>query len=210
MSSKHRCVAIMSLAVVLGACTTTGAGASDSVPPASPVAVATLTATAIVPTATPATSSTGPSASPGGGGGASAAPPSIDPCSLLTQAEASTLMGKALGAGVSTIVDPDRVCTFKSGLTEVKVFLAPQAPDAATADKYYDLARTQLPAAVAVTDLNNLFDRAGYGDGTSQGAPVSALFVVKGTYGFDLFCGFPACSVAASVTAAQLVAGRLP
>lgn len=211
MSSKHRCVAIMSLAVVLGACTSTGAGASDSVPPASPVAVATLTATAIVPTASPTTvaSSAGPTASPGGGGGAQPTPGSIDPCTLLRTEEASRIMGKPLSAGVSTNLDPDRVCTFKSGLTEVKVFLAPPAPDKATAQAYWDMARAKVPAELPVKDLT-LFDRSAFGAGSAGGVSLSALFVIDGTNFFELFCGFPACSQAASVGGAQLIAGRLP
>jgi len=212
MSSKRRYVAILSLALTLGACTTTGAGASDSVPPASPVAVATLTATAIVPTASPTTvaSSAGPTASPGGGGGgAQPTPGSIDPCTLLRVEEASRLMGKTLSAGVSTILDPDRVCTFKSGLTEVKVFLAPPAPNSATANAYWDMARAKVPAELPVKDLT-LFDRSAFGAGSAGGVSLSALFVIDGTNFFEVFCGFPGCSQAASIGAAQLIAGRLP
>lgn len=204
MSLKHRCVSILCLALVLGACTTSASAAPSAV--SSPVAVATLTATAVV--ATPVPSTAGSSASPDGGG-AEATPSSIDPCSLLTTEEASTLMGKKLSAGVSTQLDPDRVCTYKSGLTEVKLILAPPAPDAATAQTYWDAARAEVPANLPVKDLK-LFDRAAFGAGSAGGLSLSALFVIKGTSFFDLYCGFPGCTETASVSAAQVIAGRLP
>ena len=118
-------------------------------------------------------------------------------------------MGMKLGAGVSTTVDPDRVCTFKKGLTEVKLILAPPAPDTATADAYWDAERSQVPANLPVKDLK-LFDRSAFGAGSAGGLSLSALFAIKGQYFFDLYCGLPGCSEDASVTAAQLIGGRLP
>lgn len=202
MSSKSTRVSIVTVALILGGCTTTGS-APSATPPTN-IAVGTVPPT-VAPTAsaapveTTAESSSGPSPTPG----------SIDPCTLLTADEASTLMGTKLGAGVSASLDPDRVCTFKSGLSEVKVILAPPAPDSATANAYWDAERSQVPADLPVADVT-LFDRAAYGNGSTIGAPVSALFVIKGQYFFDLYCGFPACSEAASITAAQLIGGRLP
>jgi len=197
VSSKHARVSILSLALILGACTT-GGGATS----APPVAVATLAATSV-----PVGSAT--AAPPEPSGGPQPTPGAIDPCTLLTAGEASTLMGKTLSAGVSQALDPARACTFKSGTTEVKVILAPPAPDVATATSYWDAERAQVPAGVTVTDLT-VFDRSAYSNGTPAGVPVSALFVIKGTYFFDLYCGFPACTQDASVTAAQLIVGRLP
>jgi len=207
VSSKHRYAAILSVAFVISACTTSQA----SVAPTAPPVEASLTATATVPSPSPSTAPASPSASPSGGigGGPPASPNAIDPCSLLTQAEASKLMGKPLSAGVSTQLDPDRVCTFKNGLSEVKVFLTPTAPDVATADAYYDAARADVPAGFVVDDIN-MFDRAGYGASTAGGISVSGLFVVDGLNGFEVYCGFPNCSETASAGAAILIAGRLP
>lgn len=210
MSSKFRFVTILGLAIALGACTTSASASPPASAPPSPVAVATLTATATVATPIPSTgaSPAGSSASPNGGG-AQATPSSIDPCTLLTTEEASTLMGKKLGAGVSTRVDQNRVCTFKSGLTEVKLILAPPAPDATTAQNYWDAERAQAPAEIPIKDFT-LFDRAAYGAGSYNGLSISALFVIKGIYFFDLYCGFPSCTQIASATAAQLIGDRLP
>lgn len=212
MISPIRVIAILGLAVGLSACTTGGGAATAPVASAAPIAIATLTATAVVASTVPASTvpaSADSSASLDGGGGASAPPTSIDPCTLITQAEASKLIGKPLGAGVSTRVAHDRVCTFKSGLSEVKLFLAPTAPDAATAQAYYDAARADVVPGVKVDDIGG-FDRAGYGSGDAAGVPVSALFVVHGTNGFDLYCGFPSCGEIASVAEATLVVSRLP
>ena len=204
MRSKPALALISIAAVAFGACTSSAGG--PSAPPATQVAIATLTASA-VPEATPAASpSTEPSASTGG---VPATPTSIDPCSLITADEASTAIGKKLGAGVSAKVDQLRVCTFKSGLTEVKLFLAPPAPDAATAQAYWDAERAQVPADIPIKDLSD-FDREAYGGGSAGGVSLSALFVIKGTQFFDFFCGFPMCSETASAAEAKLIGGRLP
>jgi hypothetical protein len=118
-------------------------------------------------------------------------------------------MGVKLSAGVSEILDPDRVCRFRSGNSEVGLILAPPAPDTATATAYWDAARTDLPEGVTVTDLT-LFDRSAYGFGSAAGATGSAIFVIDGQYFFDLFCLFPGCAQTASIGAATLIAGRLP
>ena len=212
MSSKHRFVAILSLAAFLSGCTTTGAGTSGSAAPTLPIAVAPPPASIILPPASPSSAapSTGPSAGSIGSAGPSATPNSIDPCSLLTQAEASTLMGKSLGAGVSTTLESLRVCTFKSGLSEVKVFLTPPATDAAAANAFYDDARANANG-LTIDDISiPPFARAGYGSGAAQGVSVSGLVVVDGNVGFEVYCGFPACSETASATAASLIGGRLP
>jgi hypothetical protein len=199
-------LALTAITAIAAACNTPAAGSSPAASTA-PVARSSLTATS-VPEAT-ATSPDPSGLETSSPGGPSSTPGDIDPCSLLTQAEASTLMGKALGAGVSTVAEPERVCTFKTGLTEVKLFLAPPAPSAATAQAYWDEARAEVPAGLPVTDLN-LFDRSAFGAGSAGGLSLSALFVIDGQYFFDLYCGLPGCSQDASVTAADLIAGRLP
>jgi hypothetical protein len=203
MTSKLARLSIVAVTLVVGACTSAAAPTNGPTQP--PVG---LQATAVVPTPTP----TAPPASPASSGavaGAQPTPGSIDPCTLLTQTEASNMTGKALGAGVSTTLDPDRVCTFKSGLSEVKLILAPAAPDAATAQAYWDSEQGQIPAGVTLK-LLTYFDRSAYASGSYAGTSISALFVISGKYFFDLFCGFPACSQGASVGGAQHIVGRLP
>jgi len=199
-------VALAMIALAVGACQTP---AADTTTAPSPVAVQSLIASSVPDTSPSSEPSSSPASTDSGLGGTPAAPTATDPCDLLTKDEASTLMGKTLGAGASTSIDNTRVCTWKSGTSEVKLFLAPPAPDTATATSYWDGMRGQLPDGVKVADLN-LFDRSAYGSGSGAGISVSALFAIKGTQFFDLFCGFPECSVKNSVTAAQLIGGRLP
>ena len=211
MRTKPALALISIAAVALGACTS---GASPSAPTAAPaasqIAVATLTASAVpVDSTSPTASSSNEPAASSGGGGAQPTPGSLDPCSLLTADEASTAMGKKLSAGVSSEAGPDRVCTFKSGLSEVKLILAPPAPDAKTAQAYWDQARSEIPADIPIKDLSD-FDREAYGSGSGAGVSISALFVIDGTTFFDFYCGFPLCAETASAAAAQLIAGRLP
>lgn len=224
MHSKPALALISFALVVLEACsasapapsTPPGSTVSQAAPAPSQVAVASLTASAVPDSSpspavspSPGTSATGEPTSSPAGAGAKPTPGSIDPCSLLSADEASKAIGKKLGAGVSAQLDPDRVCTFKSGLTEVKVILAPPAADAATAQAYWDAERSEVPAGASIKELTS-FDRSAYASGTVAGASLSALFVIDGTYFFDFYCGFPKCSQAASLATAQLIAGRLP
>ena len=205
MRSNRPLVFVSMAAVALAACSTSGA----STAPSQPVSVATLAATS-VPEATASPAAPSPASTNGGPGG-SPTPGPIDPCSLLTADEASTAVGAKLGAGVSSQLDPDRVCTWKAGTTEVKIILAPPAPDAATAQAYWDAERAQVPAGVTIDDISGPgFDRAAYGTGGQAGFSVSAMFVIHGTTFFDFYCGLKACTEIASATAATLIVGRLP
>ncbi len=190
------------LVVATAACTTAGASAGPT-----SAAIATLVATS-VPEATAAPIDTA-GASSGIAAGGSPTPGPIDPCSLLTQDEASTAVGTKLGAGAASVAGPDRVCTWKVGTTEVKLFLAPPAPDAGTAQAYWDAATPQVPKGVTFATVPG-FDRAAYGSGAASGFSVSALFVIKGAQFFDFYCGLTACTEPASVVAANAIVGRLP
>lgn len=208
MSSKHARLVTVAVALIVGACTGSGGGAGPAASTA-PVAVGTLTATSVpAPTDTLPPAGT-PEPTQAGGGGPQPTPGDIDPCTLLTQAEASAIMGKSLSAGVSTTLDPDRACTFKSGLSEVKLILAPPAPDLATATAYWDAQALAVPPGVTAVQLTQ-FDRSAYFSGSAAGVSVSALFVISGKYFFDLYCGLPACSQGAELGGAAHIVGRLP
>ena len=206
-------LAVLTIAALLGACSGSSSGAS-----ARAAAVSSLTASQVTasPTATPAVT---PVASPTGvGSGPQPTPGSVDPCTLLTSAEASGLIGTKLPAGISEVVAPARVCTFRAGTREVRLFLWPPAPDADTAKAYYDAARaealsklpTEFPGVqVHQADLT-LFDRSAYVSGSGSIGSVSAIYVVDGTQAFEIFCALAACSVDALTGGATLVAGRLP
>jgi hypothetical protein len=67
-----------------------------------------------------------------------------------------------------------------------------------------------VPAGVTVDDVSGVGDLASYGMGSSAGLSLSALFVLKGSQVFDLYCQLPGCSETASLTAGLLIVGRLP
>jgi hypothetical protein len=216
MTSRHARVTLLAAAALtLAACSSTGGGAtSGPTPPlgAAQPPVVNVQPSALIATPTPEPTAS-QSASPSDTSAAETQAPatSIDPCTLLTTDEASTLIGVKVGAGVSTMVDQDRECTFKKGTTtEVKLILAPPASDVATATSYWDAERAQVPADFPPVKDISLFDRAAYGSGSAVGLSISALFVLHGTQAFDVYCGFPACGEDASVTAALLIGGRLP
>ena len=207
VATRHARLAAAAVALIVGACTGSG-GAGSPAPSTVPVAVSSLQATSVPaptdtlpPSGTPEPTKIGTGPQPTAG--------SLDPCTLITQAEASGMIGKALGPGVSSTAGPDRVCTFKSGLSEVKLILAPPAPSLEVATSYWDAERSQVPAGISITDLPN-FDRSAYGNGSSAGLSISALFVISGTTFFDLFCGFPACTSANEVDVATNIVSRLP
>ena len=154
-----------------------------------------------------------PSASPedSSGDDASGKPTAgpTDPCSLLTQAEASHLIGVALGPGKRQVADPDTICTWAKGTTEVKVFLtAPTTPAAAKA--YYEAHKSEIPAGAQLTELPTFFDGSVIAKGVLPTGTIGGIFVIDGSNFFELYCGMPACSDDALKGGAQLIAGRLP
>ena len=213
MTSKHGRLSILVVALTLSACTTAGgAPSSDATQP--PVAIqpapVIVPPSAVVasPTPTPV-----PSASPEASSGdvASGKPTAgpTDPCSTLTQAEASQLIGVALGPGKRQLADPDTICTWAKGKTEVKVFLtAPTTPEAAKA--YYEAHKSEIPAGAVITELPTFFDGSVIAKASLPSGTIGGIFVIDGSNFFELYCGMPACSDDALKGGAQLIAGRLP
>ena len=211
MTSKHGRLSILVVALTLSACTTSGgAPSSDATQP--PVAIqpapVNLQPTPVASTPTPEPSA---SAEPSSGDVASGKPTAgpTDPCSTLTQAEASHLIGVALGPGKRQVADPDTICTWAKGTTEVKVFLtAPTTPAAAKA--YYEAHKSEVPAGAQLTELPTFFDGSVIAKGPTPAGTIGGIFVIDGTNFFELYCGLPACTDDALKSGAQLIAGRLP
>ena len=131
------------------------------------------------------------------------------PAPPLTQAEASQLIGVALGPGKRQVADPDTICTWAKGTTEVKVFLtAPTTPAAAKA--YYEAHKSEIPAGAHITELPDFFDGSVIAKAVLPSGTIGGIFVIDGSNFFELYCGMPACSDDALKGGAQLIAGRLP
>ncbi|MGD0173401.1 MAG: DUF3558 family protein [Anaerolineales bacterium] len=176
-----------------------------------------------VPTSTPAPTSTSAPTSPKQ---QATAATSLDPCQLITSAEASKLAGGSFGAGEeSTTSGGGKICTYGANTKNVFMVEVGQAPDVATAKAYQaDFLATiqenlaQLTSEGLVpTDVPNLGDAAIYAEasftlptGTLNG---SAIGVRKGTIFFgysDLVADGPAPTRAAMESEAKTVLGKLP
>jgi hypothetical protein len=191
MTSKHGRLSILVVTLALSACTSAGgAPSSDATQP--PLAI--QPAPVIVP---PSAAVASPTPTPV----ASASP---EASSLLTQAEASQLIGVALGPGKRQVADPDTICTWAKGTTEVKVFLtAPTTPAAAKA--YYEAHKSEVPEGGQLTELPDFFDGSVIAKGSLPVGTIGGIFVIDGSNFFELYCGMPACSDDALKGGAQLI-----
>jgi hypothetical protein len=152
----------------------------------------------------PTTASTTPSPSTAASAAASAspsqsaAPTTLDPCQLVTSAQASTMAGTTFGAGKEeTTGGGGKICVYGSQTLNVFTVTVAQASDAATAQADWAQEESQVKsqlntAASGVTitfninDVSNVSgaDRAAVGTGSAtfsgQTINVSVIFVLKG------------------------------
>jgi hypothetical protein len=191
----------LAMAGLLSAC-----GAATPTPTAAPTAVDTP-----VPTSAPVQTS---------------APTSLDPCTLLTAEEISSLAGTTFGVGEEgTTPGGGKTCTFGAQTTNVFMVEVAQAPDVATAQTYKKQFVADLEsrlqqlanAGLNVTELPNFADGAVVGQATinAAGSTIhgSAIGVLKGTIFFgysDVVVGGPAPTSEALQAEAETVIGRLP
>jgi hypothetical protein len=140
-----------------------------------------------------------------------------DPCTLVTQQEASTLTGAAFGPGKLEVTNAaSKRCVYGAQTKNVLTIfvLRGHSPDEARAVK------DQMLADAQASDLPvNLTPVAGVGDEAQAlnqslglGISLSAIYVLSGSTGFgivDLVTGASAPSTASMVTQAQTVIGRL-
>lgn len=160
-----------------------------------------------------------PSATPSASASASAKATTLDPCQLVTAAEASALSGASFGAGLEETTGTNgtgKRCTYGSQTTNVffvQVATAASASDAqaawateeAQADA--DLAAgfpAQASANVTKTDVSGLGDRAAVGTGseTIEGQTISGgvIYLLKGPN----FLAFGDLTLGTAPTAAAL------
>jgi hypothetical protein len=213
MTSKLARLALLGMTFVLGACTTTGGVASsaptlplDAILPSLPVALQ-ASAPATTPSPTPEPSdSAAPSPS---GAEAQATPGTINPCTLLTQDEASGYIGAKLGPGKLENVTPLMVCTWAKGATKLKIFLSPPT-DPVAAKAYYEANKSEVPEGAVISELPNLFDGALIASGKTPIGTLDGIFVLDKNEFFELYCEFPACDGQKLMDGANLIAGRLP
>ncbi len=163
------------------------------------------------PTPTPGNggSTSTPTATPGGGG-PTPTPGPIDPCTLFTQQQASTLAGSALAAGVSGSAAAVRTCDFNGGHVVVGLGLV-QAADTATAQQFKsETEAAVLPHASSHETLPTFADGAEIIRVARAGTTVSSMYVVDGTNFFSIGCTNASPSDNALKFAATLILGALP
>ncbi len=187
------------------------------------VVLAALVSACAAPTPTPAPTST---PAPTAEKPAATVSTSLDPCQLITSAEASKLAKASFGEGLEeTTSGGGKFCTYGANTTNVFMVFVGQAPDIATAKAYQadfealiqeNLAQLTSEGFVP-TDVAGLGDAAIYDEasftlptGTLNG---SVIGVRKGTifFGFsDLVADAPAPSRAAMEAQAKVILEKLP
>jgi hypothetical protein len=207
---------VVSSVLMLASCSasssSTASGTGNVATPAAATSPATIAPTAPAPTS------------------ASAATTAMDPCQLVTSAEASALAGTTYGAGQEeTFSGGGKKCVYGSATKNVFTVEAAAATDAAAAQAQWSatqaqakaLVSTKLPPGVQATlDTSNvagLGDRAAtlFGSMSLGGQTIgfSGIYVLKGATFFafqDLVVGQAPPSAAAMTTQAQTVLTRIP
>ena len=215
---------------LLAACSSSTKTATLSAPPvsvAAPAPVAATTAPASAP-ATSAISSPPPTVSLPPAVSATGVPTALDPCQLVTSAEASALAGTSFGTGTEQAGGDSKQCIYGSQTTNVFTVEVAQATDAATAQADWSQEEAQAQAALkqgvpaGISVAYDTADVAGIGDRAAtvaakatisgQQIAISGIYVLKGATFFafqDLVLGKSAPTAAALEAEAQTTLGRL-
>jgi hypothetical protein len=211
----------LSLFLALGLALVGCSAAPVTIAPASPSALPTPTPTATVVAlspslaATPTPSPTVPpiiTASPSGGPNGSVPPPPIDPCSLLTSAEASVVNGITYGAGVSHVLDNGAVeCVWQNSSPPASITLQVLvAPSVSEAEVAYAEAQAMLNG-FNVAQVTGYGDEAVIARATQSGISTGGIYVRAGSTFFDVvYLQGTVPSDTQLTDAATLVLGRLP
>jgi hypothetical protein len=187
-SLPFRTLLALTATVSLAACS----AASTPSPSGPPIVAPPLGSPAATAPATPEpTAAESASAAPSE---ATAVATTIDPCQLVTQAEASTFTGETYGPGVESETPGHlKICTYGGNTTDVFEVGVIVAPDAATAQA--DAAETEAEAkaklnGATIADISGIGDKAVYlhGGGSLGGAALDAagLYALSGATFFDI------------------------
>lgn len=184
-------------AVAVGACSSGGPNAS---------AIASILANASLPPVASSAPTSSPSAAAASGGPSESALPSavatdIDPCQLITSADATTLTGVTFGAGKETTTENNlKMCTYSAAGPNLFSVEVAVAPDVATAKAAEAAQEADLKAqasdlaslGLTVTELPNFAENTdaalmqGGMSAAGQSIAARAMFVLRNT----VFFGF--------------------
>jgi hypothetical protein len=200
-------------ALLAGCSSSSGGGTSD----------AGATGSTSTTSTSSSTSSTTSSAS-----GSGVAVTHLDPCKLVTRAEASKLAGVTLRAGQEQSTNGAKVCSYTGSSTSVVTVEVVQGQSAAEANAQWDTEQAQAQDALKktapagldlhldTTNLTGLGDRAAAVRASAkisgQAFGVTGIYVLKGSTFFafqNLAFGRSAASESALKSEARTVLGRL-
>jgi hypothetical protein len=225
------------LALALGACSSSSkTGAQDTGPAGSAAAGATQAAQTPTQAAPPTTAPSSASSSAAAPSPVAASVSAIgttvatnlDPCQLVTSAEASALAGTTYGAGKEEPSGNTKECVYGYQTTNVFTIEVTQADSVATAQAAWTAAKAQADAGLkqqlppGVTVNINTAGIPGIGDQAAtvyasdnlggQQFGISGIYVLKGATFFafqDLLVGHAPPTVAAMEAEAMTVLGRI-
>ncbi len=218
MPRTPKTLAIGATVLVLAACSS------------SPTASSTSAATTPTATSRPAAASTTAASTPAATTAQAVSQTSLDPCQLVTRAEASALASATFGAGKEEAFGGGgKGCVYGAQTLNVLTVEVAQASDPAAAQaawsteqaKAQDALKQGAPAGAPVTlktaALSGLGDRAATATATAkiagQTISISGIYVLKGAVFFafqDLVLGRSAPATGALSSEATTVLGRLP
>lgn len=224
MSRTKVTLAIAACALLVAGCSSTGSSATAVAGgPTSPSGAASNAPSAPTAPTAPATSS--PDVSVSG------VATSLDPCQIVTSAEASALAHTTYGPGKEEVNEPNdpnsgKTCTYGAQTTNVFQVSVAQASDQGAADAAFDqdVAKAkaevsrQLPPgmALALTSVSGLGDRAETAYMTvslgGKAFGISAIYVLSGATFFafsDLVVGQQPPTTADMTTQAQTSLSRI-
>ncbi|MFI5261720.1 MAG: hypothetical protein ACHQZR_04085 [Candidatus Limnocylindrales bacterium] len=212
MNRSRSLVAACALILVLGACSSTTTPTPVTGQTTTPSSASTPTA-APTPAATPT-----PTASEALSSGSPGIPTAIDPCKLLTDAQASAVNGVTYGPGVSHAMNQGAVeCVWQNASAHasvtVQVLVASSVSDAESAwaesqAAIHGFNPTNVPNP---TDGTPFADQAVIARAPSGTANTGGIYVREGVTYFDVvYLGGTAPSDGQLELAATLVLGALP
>ena len=199
-------IAALAAALLLAACTSGAASPSTQVAVSS--VTSTITPASASPAATPSPSPT-PTLAPPAGGSQSAAPVSIHPCTLLSNAQAGMVNSVAYGAGVEHSMSNGGIeCVWQNATAHASVTVQVVVwPSASEADAAY-------AEALAAAEGFSLVEVPGFADHATiarAGTLTGGIYVREGSTFFDVvYLRGAAPSAGQLKLTAELVLGGLP
>ena len=227
MPRTPKTLAIGATVLVLAACSSSPTASSTS---AATTPTATSPASTSTTSTSPAAASTTAASTPAATTAQAVSQTSLDPCQLVTRAEASALASATFGAGKEEAFGGGgKGCVYGAQTLNVLTVEVAQASDPAAAQaawsteqaKAQDALKQGAPAGAPVTlktaALSGLGDRAATATATAkiagQTISISGIYVLKGAVFFafqDLVLGRSAPATGALSSEATTVLGRLP